>query len=43
MADQTYLLDADALLAAYAANRNIPPASFDRDLDRFADIQRFEP
>lgn len=34
---------ADALLAAYAAHRSIPPASFDHDLDRFADIHRFEP
>lgn len=33
----------DALLAAYAADRSIPPASFDHDLDRFADIHRFEP
>ncbi|MHB1156943.1 MAG: hypothetical protein ACYC26_08900 [Phycisphaerales bacterium] len=34
---------ADALLAAYAAARRQSPASFDRDLDRFGDIQRLEP
>ncbi len=34
---------ADALLAALAAQRHIPVASFDRDLDRFSDVVRFEP
>ncbi|MFA7237251.1 MAG: PIN domain-containing protein [Phycisphaeraceae bacterium] len=34
---------ANALLAAYAAARDTPPVSFDRDLDRFPDIRRLEP
>lgn len=34
---------ADALLAALAAERGVPVASFDRDLDRFADVTRFDP
>ena len=34
---------ADALLAALAAEQQIPVASFDRDLDRFRDITRFQP
>ncbi|MBL4701683.1 PIN domain-containing protein [bacterium AH-315-I18] len=34
---------ADALLAAYSAARNLQPASFDRDLDRFGDIKRLVP
>jgi predicted nucleic acid-binding protein len=33
----------DAWLAARAAQHGQPVASFDRDLDRFKDIQRFEP
>jgi predicted nucleic acid-binding protein len=34
---------ADAWLAARAARLRHPVASFDRDLDRFKDIKRFEP
>ncbi len=33
----------DAYLAASASATGIPIASFDRDLDRFKDITRFEP
>ena len=33
----------DAMLASQAAAMKIQPASFDRDLDKFADIERFEP
>ena len=33
----------DAMLGALAAEQNIPVASFDRDLDRFKDVVRFEP
>ncbi len=32
-----------ALLAALAAERGVPVASFDRDFDRFKDVKRFEP
>ncbi|HAB17721.1 MAG TPA: PIN domain-containing protein [Verrucomicrobiota bacterium] len=34
---------ADAFLAAGAAMESVSVASFDRDLDRFDDIERFEP
>lgn len=34
---------ADALLAALAVDQQIQVASFDRDLDRFSDVTRFEP
>lgn len=34
---------ADALLAALAVDQQLPVASFDRDLDRFSDVTRFEP
>lgn len=34
---------ADAYLAAAAAELHIPIASFDRDLDRFADVKRVQP
>ena len=34
---------ADALLAAESKALNVAPASFDRDLDKFPDIQRYEP
>ncbi len=34
---------ADALLAASAADQEIPVASFDRDFDRFGDVVRFNP
>lgn len=34
---------ADALLAAESISRGIRPASFDKDLDKFADVKRFEP
>ena len=34
---------ADALLAALAVGNQVPVASFDRDLDRFGDVTRFEP
>ena len=34
---------ADALLAALAVDKQMPVASFDRDLDRFSDVTRFEP
>ena len=33
----------DAMLGALAAEQNLPVASFDRDLDRFKDVVRFEP
>ena len=33
----------DALLAAQAFSLKIQPASFDRDLDKFSNIERFEP
>jgi predicted nucleic acid-binding protein len=33
----------DAYIAATAAESGRPVASFDRDLDRFADVQRHEP
>lgn len=33
----------DGLVAAKAAARRIPAVSFDRDLDRFPDVTRFEP
>lgn len=33
----------DAYLAASAASTKLPVASFDRDLDKFQDLQRFEP
>lgn len=33
----------DAYLAACAAERGIPVASFDRDMERFEDIKRHEP
>lgn len=33
----------DALVAAEAASRRIPAVSFDKDLNRFQDIIRFEP
>jgi predicted nucleic acid-binding protein len=33
----------DAWLATLAAQRKLPAASFDRDLDRFADVTRYEP
>jgi len=33
----------DALVAALAANQGVPIASFDRDFDRFKDVQRIEP
>jgi predicted nucleic acid-binding protein len=34
---------ADAFLAAGGAQENVPVASFDRDLDKFRDVKRFEP
>ena len=34
---------ADALLAATAASMKLSPASFDRDLDKFDDVTRYEP
>ena len=34
---------ADAFLAATAAESGLPVASFDRDLDKFKDITRYEP
>ena len=33
----------DAMLASQSAAMKIQPASFDRDLDKFTDIKRFEP
>lgn len=33
----------DALVAAMAASREIPAVSFDKDLDRFSDVTRYEP
>ena len=33
----------DALVAAAAADQQIPAVSFDKDLDRFPDITRYEP
>jgi predicted nucleic acid-binding protein len=34
---------ADSYLAACGADENLAIASFDRDLDRFKDVKRFEP
>jgi len=34
---------ADAFLAAGGAEENVAVASFDRDLDKFPDVKRFEP
>jgi predicted nucleic acid-binding protein len=34
---------ADAFLAAGGAEENVAIASFDRDLDKFRDVRRFEP
>ena len=34
---------ADAFLAAGGVEENVAVASFDRDLDKFADLKRFEP
>lgn len=34
---------ADAFLAAGGADAGVPVASFDRDLDKFKDVTRFEP
>jgi predicted nucleic acid-binding protein len=34
---------ADAFLAAGGAEEKVPVASFDRDLDKFKDVTRFEP
>jgi predicted nucleic acid-binding protein len=34
---------ADAFLAAGGAEENVAVASFDRDLDKFQDVRRFEP
>ena len=34
---------ADAFLAAGGADEGVPVASFDRDLDKFKDVTRFEP
>ena len=34
---------ADAFLAAGGAEENVAVASFDRDLDKFTDVKRFEP
>jgi predicted nucleic acid-binding protein len=34
---------ADAFLAAGGAEENVAIASFDRDLDKFQDVKRFEP
>jgi predicted nucleic acid-binding protein len=34
---------ADAMLAAQCVAIKVRPASFDRDLDKFADIERYEP
>ena len=34
---------ADALLAAQAVAMKVDPASFDRDLDKFDDVKRYEP
>ena len=33
----------DALVAAMAAAMNLPAVSFDKDLDKFNDVTRFEP
>ncbi len=33
----------DAWLATLAAQRKLPAASFDKDLDRFSDVTRYEP
>jgi predicted nucleic acid-binding protein len=33
----------DAFLAAGGAAENVAVASFDRDLDKFRDVKRFEP
>ena len=40
---QTQVDFADALLAALAVDKGVAVASFDRDLDRFSDVTRFEP
>jgi predicted nucleic acid-binding protein len=34
---------ADAFLAAGGAEENVAVASFDRDLEKFRDVKRFEP
>lgn len=34
---------ADAFLAAAAAEETVPVASFDRDFDKFKDVERYEP
>jgi len=34
---------ADALLAAESVSMKLSPASFDRDLDKFDDVKRYEP
>jgi len=34
---------ADALLSAQAVSMKLSPASFDRDLDKFDDVKRYEP
>ena len=34
---------ADALLAAQSVSMKVSPASFDRDLDKFDDVKRYEP
>ncbi len=41
--EQTGVHLVDAYLAASAAETGLPVASFDRDLDRFQDVQRYEP
>lgn len=33
----------DALVAAIAVHQGVPVASFDRDLDRFKDVKRYQP
>lgn len=33
----------DALVTALAVGRGIPVASFDRDIDKFKDVKRYEP
>lgn len=40
---QTNVGFADAFLAAGGAEEDVPIASFDRDLDKFKDVTRFEP
>jgi len=39
----THAVFADAFLAAGGASENVAVASFDRDLDKFPDVKRFEP